>query len=107
MEKVLIQKLMQIRQDLHQHPELGFREYRTSAIVQSQLQELGISYETVAETGVIASLRQGDGPTVILRADMDALPIKENTGLDFSSTIDNVMHACGQDRKSTRLNSSH
>ncbi|GHD68465.1 M20 metallopeptidase family protein [Jeongeupia chitinilytica] len=90
--------IVAIRRDLHQHPELGYRETRTAQQVIAQLTTLGLPYHGgVAGTGVVAELKKGDGPTVIIRADMDALPIIEDTGLPFSSCHPGVMHACGHD----------
>lgn len=103
MEKQLFQQLVQIRREIHQTPELGFQEFKTSALVQKYLQKLGIPYETLAVTGILATLKKGEGQTVVLRADMDALPIKEDTGLTFSSGIENKMHACGHDIHTTML----
>lgn len=96
--------------ELHQHPELPFQEYKTSERLAEALEHLG--YEVtrgVGGTGVVAMLRNGDGPIVMLRGDMDALPIKEDTGLDFASTRTAetesgsvpVMHACGHDLHSS------
>jgi amidohydrolase len=100
-------KVVAWRRDIHQHPELGNREFRTSKLVAAHLQELGIEVRTgVAHTGVIGILRGGKpGPVVALRADMDALPVTEPAGLPFASTerstyngLDvGVMHACGHD----------
>lgn len=103
MEEQLLQRLVKIRRQIHQHPELGFQEFKTSALVQNELTEMNIPFETVALTGVLATLRKGKGPTVVLRADMDALPIMEETGLTFSSLTDNQMHACGHDLHTTML----
>ncbi|WEO78928.1 amidohydrolase [Cryobacterium sp. SO2] len=99
--------------DLHRHPELGFSEHRTSALAAGQMRALGLEVtEGVGGTGVIAVLQNGDGPVVHLRADMDALPVREQTGLDYASTgtaIDArgvevpVMHACGHDMHVTCL----
>lgn len=88
-----------IRRDLHQHPELGFMEFRTAEIVANELKALGMQVQTgVAETGVIGLLQgERSGPTVLLRFDMDALPIQEETGLEFASETPGVMHACGHD----------
>jgi amidohydrolase len=88
-----------LRRDIHQHPELGFQEYRTAGIVARELTRLGLEVKTeVADTGVVAVMRGGQpGPTVLLRFDMDALPIQEETGLDFASQVPGVMHACGHD----------
>jgi amidohydrolase len=100
-------KIIAWRRDIHEHPELGNQEKRTSALIAAHLQKLGLEVKTgVAHTGVVALLRgTKPGPVVALRADMDALPITENTGLPFASvqkTIYNgvetgVMHACGHD----------
>jgi amidohydrolase len=93
------QQLINWRRDLHQHPELGFQEVRTAAIVAEHLKELGLEVRTgVGKTGVVALL-QGSrpGPTVMLRADMDALPIQEATEAPYASRTPGVMHACGHD----------
>lgn len=91
--------LVRTRRDLHRHPELGFQEHRTAGIVAERLRAAGYEVRTgVAQTGVIGTLRgTGDGPTLLLRADMDALPIDEETTHGFPSTIPGVMHACGHD----------
>ena len=86
------------RRDFHQYPELGFDEYRTSKIIGEALKEMGLAPQmNVGKTGVTADLTFGEGPTIALRADMDALPMQETSGLDFSSKHDGVMHACGHD----------
>jgi len=86
------------RRDFHQYPELGFDEHRTSKIIGETLKEMGLAPQmNVGKTGVIADLTFGQGPTIGLRADMDALPMQETSGLDFSSKHDGVMHACGHD----------
>jgi amidohydrolase len=92
--------LITTRRDLHRHPELGFQEFRTAGIVAERLRAAGYEVRTgVAETGVVGTLRggAGEGPTLLLRADMDALPIHEQTEHDFVSTSPGVMHACGHD----------
>ncbi|MGX7677967.1 amidohydrolase [Jatrophihabitans sp. DSM 45814] len=96
-----------IYRDLHQHPELSFAEHRTAGIVADRLTALGIEVLTgVGGTGVVGIIRNGAGPTVLLRADMDALPVQEETGLAYASTARGtdpdgndvpVMHACGHD----------
>ena len=99
--------------DLHQNPELSFQETRTAAVVASHLSALGIEHETgIGRTGVVAVIRNGEGPVVWLRADMDGLPVKEETGLPYASTARGVdpegtdvpvMHACGHDMHVTAL----
>jgi hippurate hydrolase len=94
------------RQDLHQHPELALQETRTSAIVQEKLREFGIDevITGLAGTGVVGVLRSGSGSGAIgLRADMDALPILEETGLPYASQTPGLMHACGHDGHTTML----
>lgn len=98
--------LSQLRQDIHRHPELGFQEHRTAEIVASKLQGLGYQVHTgVGKTGVVGVLygRQADGPSIGLRADMDALPIREAPGLDYESVHPGVMHACGHDGHTATL----
>jgi len=91
-------ELIEIRRDLHRHPELAFQEVRTAAIVARKLEELGLSVQTgVGKTGVVAELNNGTGPTVALRADMDALPITEANDVPYRSTRPGIMHACGHD----------
>ena len=92
-------ELVARRRDLHQHPELAFEEVRTSNIVAEELNKLGLEVQTgVGKTGVVAVLEgDHDGPTVMYRADMDALPIEEENDVDYKSTVPGVMHACGHD----------
>lgn len=92
--------LIATRRDLHRHPELGFEERRTAGIVAERLRAAGWEVqEGVAETGVVGTLHgeAGEGPTLLLRADMDALPIQEEATHDFTSTVPGRMHACGHD----------
>ncbi len=93
------QDVIELRRDIHAHPELGFEEVRTAAIVADRLKRLGYEVRTgIAQTGVIGILRTGTpGRTVLLRADMDALPIEEAKRLSFASTVAGKMHACGHD----------
>lgn len=103
----LEQKVIAWRRDLHQHPELSNREFRTAKVIAEHLQSLGLEVQTeVANTGVVAILKGGKpGPLVALRADMDALPVTEQTDLPFKSVAVSeyrgkevgVMHACGHD----------
>lgn len=92
-------EIIRLRRDIHQHPELGFEEVRTSALVADTLKEIGIDQVKtgVGRTGVTAQIGTGDGPTIGIRADMDALPILEETDVPFKSVNDGVMHACGHD----------
>jgi amidohydrolase len=94
------------RRHLHTIPELMFDCHQTAAFVVERLREFGITdiHEGIAISGVVAIIEgQGDGPTVGLRADMDALPMQEETGLPYASTIDGMMHACGHDGHTTML----
>lgn len=87
-----------IRRHLHAHPELSYQEYNTSAFVQEHLKKLGIPYTVMADTGVVGILEGKPSDRVIaLRADMDALPIKEENDVPYASTVNGVMHACGHD----------
>ncbi len=95
----LRESLIERRRDFHRHPELAFEEQRTAGIVASTLTGLGLEVQTgIGKTGVVGIL-EGDypGPTVLVRADMDALPIREDTGADYSSGTVGKMHACGHD----------
>jgi len=104
MDEELAGRLREVYRDLHAHPELSFAEHRTAGIVARWLKELGFEVlEGIATTGVAGVLRNGDGPVVLLRADMDALPVTEATGLDHASETDGVMHACGHDMHVTCL----
>lgn len=96
--------IVNIRRDIHQHPELGYQETNTANLVTRALDAINVPYQTgFAKTGVIAELKQGSGPTVLVRADMDALPIQENTGLEFQSKNEGIMHACGHDTHTAML----
>ena len=103
----LMEKVIEWRHDIHEFPELGNREFRTSKKVAEHLVSLGIEVETgIAYTGIVGLIRGGEpGPTIALRADMDALPVTEQTGLPYASKQRTkylgqdvgVMHACGHD----------
>ena len=95
--KDLFQQMVRIRREIHMHPELGYQEENTAAIITEELKRLGIKSTTgIGKTGVVGQINDAD-PVVALRADMDALAIQEKTGLEFASRTDGVMHACGHD----------
>jgi hippurate hydrolase len=104
-------QLMTIYRDLHSHPELSMQEARSPAILAAEARKLGFQVtEHVGKTGVVAVMKNGPGPVLLIRADMDALPVKEQTGLPFASTVTGkladgtvtpVMHACGHDTHMT------
>ncbi|RVW08280.1 amidohydrolase [Prescottella agglutinans] len=105
--------LVDLYKDLHRHPELGFQEHRTASIVAERLRKSGFDVTTgVGKTGVVGVLKNGAGPTALIRADMDALPVREETGLEYASTVTAtdaggatvpVAHACGHDLHTTCL----
>lgn len=101
----MVEELRQIRRDLHKIPELGLKEYKTSAYIREKLESFGITeLETWLETGVVAVIRgKGKKEAVAFRADMDALPVTEQTGCDFTSEHVGCMHACGHDGHVTVL----
>ena len=98
-------ELIAVRRDLHAHPELAFEEVRTAGVVARELARLGIPHQTgVGRTGVVGLIEGGrPGPVLAIRADLDALPIEERTGLTFASTKPGLMHACGHDIHTTTL----
>ena len=109
----LLPELESVYKDIHSHPELSMQESRTAAIAADSLRNAGYEVTTgIGKTGMVGLLRNGDGPTVMLRADMDALPVKEATELPYASNatatdaegkIVPVMHACGHDMHVTWL----
>jgi hippurate hydrolase len=97
-ESAVVERMVAIRRDLHRYPELSWQEYQTAERISAALYELEIPQRRLMGTGVVADLPGGDGlDAVALRADIDALPIQEETGLPFASANDGVMHACGHD----------
>lgn len=92
------EKVIKIRRQIHSNPELAFKEFETSKLIKKELDKLNIEYIDVAGTGVLATIKGSNNgkKTILLRADMDGLPIKEENDLEFKSTNDN-MHACGHD----------
>ena len=100
----LFERMVALRRDLHRHPELSWEEHRTTSRLIQELDRLGIAHRCPIETGVVAEI---EGPpnvsAVALRADIDALPIQEETGRDFASQVEGVMHACGHDAHAAML----
>lgn len=98
--KLHFDEIVKVRRHLHKHPEMSFREYETSRFISDKLREYGIDFKHVAETGIVAKItgKKADNKKCIaLRAELDALPIQEETDLPFKSVIPGVMHACGHD----------
>ena len=90
--------MIERRRLFHRHPELGNQEVWTTARLLQELSDLGIGAEKISKTGVVGTIRgKGPGKTVALRADIDALPVTEQTGYDFASGTPGMMHACGHD----------
>jgi hippurate hydrolase len=104
MEPEMFSRIVEIRRDLHRHPELSWEEKRTSERVREVLTGLGLEPRTAADTGVVVDLPgPADLPAIALRADLDALPIHEETGLPFASVHEGIMHACGHDGHTSML----
>jgi amidohydrolase len=102
--RILQGEIVRLRRTIHQTPELGFEVYETAGLVAQTLADLGIEAQTgVGKTGVVAHLGQGGGPAIGIRADMDALPILEQTGAEYASKIPGRMHACGHDAHTAML----
>lgn len=102
--KDLREEVIRLRRDFHANPELGLQEHRTGQIVVDYLLECGLETCRLNSTGVAALLRgEGEGPTLLMRADMDALPIQEENQTPYRSTVDGVMHACGHDAHTAML----
>ncbi len=94
--ELIFQEIVSIRRHIHQNPELSFAEFQTADLIRQYLKKNSIQFEIVSQTGTIGFIGSGS-PCVALRADIDALPIKEETDLEFSSKVEGVMHACGHD----------
>ena len=100
----VFERMVVLRRDLHRHPELSSQEHETAGRIEHQLRQLGLEPYRLAATGVVADLPGAQsGPAIALRADTDALPVQEETGLEFTSTRPGVMHACGHDAHSSML----
>ena len=95
----IAENIITMRREIHKHPELSFKEFRTAKLVAEKLKSLGILVkEGVGKTGVVGDIKGDlDGPTIALRADMDALPIQETGDVPYKSINDGIMHACGHD----------
>ncbi|HEY5424943.1 MAG TPA: M20 family metallopeptidase, partial [Candidatus Tumulicola sp.] len=103
-QESLLARVVELRRTIHRRPELGFEEHETAALIERELDALGIEHRRLATTGVVGILRGAKpGRVTALRADMDALPIAERTGLAFASEIDGKMHACGHDAHTAML----
>ena len=90
-------KVIDIRHDIHQHPELGLEEYRTAGIIEKFLDDINVPHKRCGGTGIVAVIGSGEGHVVALRADMDALQMPETSGLPYASVNENIAHACGHD----------
>src|SRR5262249_4489398 len=100
----LLPDLVELRRRIHRTPELGLALPETQALVLTEIDGLGLDVRTGRSvSSVVADMYGGDGPVVLLRADMDALPMPEDTGLEFSSDVDGCMHACGHDAHTAML----
>lgn len=102
---VEVEEFISLRRDIHQHPELAFEEHRTAALVSEKLKSWGYEvHEGIGGTGVVGVLKNGNGEmTIGLRADLDALPINEQTDLEWASKNEGIMHACGHDGHTAML----
>ncbi|WP_166820783.1 amidohydrolase [Brevibacterium limosum] len=93
----------EVYKDLHRHPEVSLDEHQTADRIALELGDLGLEVIRISATGLVAVIDNGTEPTVLARADIDALPVAEDTGLDFASEVDGVMHACGHDMHAAAL----
>ncbi|SDY64597.1 M20 metallopeptidase family protein [Tindallia californiensis] len=102
--KDLKEELIALRRDFHEYPELGYQEHRTAQIVEEYLQELGIETHRMTQTGVTGMIKgKTEGPVLMLRADLDALPVQEENKVPYASKNPGVMHACGHDAHTAML----
>ena len=95
--KALQEELVANRRWLHQHPELGLHLPETTAFVKSKLDEMGVAYQEICDSGLVVLLGKKPGKCILLRADMDALPMPDESGLPFASQNEGVAHTCGHD----------
>ena len=93
----------EVYKDLHRDPEVSFDEHKIADRIAAELTVLGLDVSRIGEIGRVAVIENAEGPTVLARADIDALPVTEDTGLDFASEVDGVMHACGHDMHAAAL----
>ncbi len=103
MKVTRLEDIRRWRRYLHKNPELSQKEYKTAAYIRAELDKMGLTYETCLDTGTIVYIDGGSQDTIILRADIDALPIREMNEIDFKSENDGVMHACGHDAHASML----
>lgn len=87
----------QLYKHFHRHPELSLKEFKTAERIEEELKNMGLESQRIGETGVVTILKNGSGKTILVRADIDALPVEESTGLDYTSEEKGVMHACAHD----------
>ncbi len=100
---LLAPELIELRRDLHAHPELSWAEERTSAVLAKRLDEAGLLPRPLPRNGLVVDIGSGGGPTIALRADLDALPVEDRTDDPWASTVKGVAHACGHDVHATAL----
>ena len=93
----IVDRLIEIRHDIHQHPEIRYEEFRTANTVEAFLDEIGVSHKRCTETGVVALIGKEGGRVVGIRSELDALPMPDQSGLPYASVNDNTCHACGHD----------
>lgn len=99
----LLSRLRTVYRQLHQHPELSMQEHKTAERITDELKNLDVEVQRIGGTGVVAVIRNGAGPTVLARADIDALPLDEQTNLEYASNVEGAMHACGHDMHTATL----
>lgn len=103
MKYTTLEQIKNWRRYLHEHPELSLKEYETTKFIRNEIKKMGLSYESPMETATVVKIKGNSDKYIILRADIDALPIKETNNIDFCSKNDGIMHACGHDAHATML----